>query len=151
MSNLFLEFIFAFLGTLGFTIIFNVPLRHMPVASLIGGLGWITYHIAVDTGTTIPIACFLGACIVGIGSDLASRICKEAATIFVIPGVLPLVPGAGTYYTMLAIVEGNLDNAAETGIQTLAMAGSIALGLLVIGTVIQIFRSASSNIRKKEA
>lgn len=151
MSNLFLEFIFAFLGTLGFAIIFNVPLRHMPVASLIGGLGWITYHIAIYYGTTIPIACFLGACMVGLGSDIASRVCKEAATIFVIPGVLPLVPGAGTYYTMLAIVEGNLDKAAESGIQTLAMAGAIALGLLVIGTIVQIFRSTMANIRKKEA
>lgn len=151
MSNLFLEFIFAFLGTFGFAIIFNVPLRHMPVASLVGGLSWVTYHVAVDLGTTVPIACFLGACMVGLTSDIASRIRKEAATIFVIPGVLPLVPGAGTYYTMLAIVEGNLDKAAATGVQTLAMAGSIALGLLVIGTVIQILRSATANIRKKTA
>lgn len=151
MNNMILEFIFAFLGTLGFTIIFNVPLRHMPVASLIGGLGWVTYHMAIDYGTTIPIACFLGACMVGLTSDMASRICKEAATIFVIPGVLPLVPGAGTYYTILAIVEGKLDEAAATGIQTLAMAGSIALGLLVIGTVVQIIRGTVANIHKKQA
>lgn len=151
MINLFFEFIFAFLGTLGFAIIFNVPLRHMPVASIVGGLGWITYHIAIDLGATIPIGCFLGACMVGLSSDMASRICKEAATIFVIPGVLPLVPGAGTYYTMLAIVEGNLDEAASTGIQTLAMAGAIALGLLVMGTILQIVRTTASSIRKKEA
>lgn len=150
MSNLFFEFIFAFLGTLGFAIIFNVPLRHMPVASAIGGLGWVTYHIAMYYGMTIPIACFLGACMVGLTSDIASRICKDAATIFVIPGVLPLVPGAGTYYTMLAIVEGNLEEAAATGVQTLAMAGAISLGLLVIGTVIQIIRGVSANISKKK-
>ena len=87
---------------------------------------------------------------VGLSSDIASRVCKEAATIFVIPGVLPLVPGAGTYYTMLAIVEGNLEEAAATGIQTLAMAGAIALGLLVVGTIIQIFRSAMHNISKTQ-
>lgn len=150
MNNMIIEFIFAFMGTLGFAIIFNVPLRHMPTASIIGGLGWVTYHIAVDAGLSIPIACFLGACTVGLTSDLASRLLKEAATIFVIPGVLPLVPGAGTYYTMLAIVEGNLEEAAATGVQTLAMAGSIALGLLVTGTIVQIFRSAVRNIRKQQ-
>lgn len=138
MSNLIIQFLFAFMGTLGFAIIFNVPLRRMPTASIIGGLGWITYQVAISTGSSIPFACFLGACIVGLTSDIASRLLKEAATIFVIPGVLPLVPGAGTYYTMLAIVEGNLDEAAFTGVQTLAMAGAIALGLLVIGTTIQI-------------
>jgi len=150
VSNLFLEFIFAFLGTFGFTIIFNVPLRHMAVASFVGGLGSITYHIAMDFGTTITIGCFLGACMVGLASDAASRICKEAATIFVIPGVLPLVPGAGTYYTMLAIVEGDLNNAAAQGIQTLAMAGSIALGLLVVGTMVQIILSTAASLRKDE-
>ena len=98
-------------------------------------------------GCGIAIACFFGACTVGLTSDIASRICKEAATIFVIPGVLPLVPGAGTYYTMLAVVEGNLDQAAAKGIETLAMAGAIALGLLVMGTIFQIFRGITRRIR----
>ena len=146
MSNLFVEFLFAFLGTLGFTLIFNVPLRHIPVASFVGGAGWVIYQIAVAMGSGVAIACFFGACTVGLTSDIASKVCKEAATIFVIPGVLPLVPGAGTYYTMLAIVQGNLDQAAAKGIETLAMAGAIALGLLVMGTVIQIFRAAAKKV-----
>lgn len=146
MSNLFVEFLFAFLGTLGFTLIFNVPLRHIPVASFVGGAGWVIYQIAAAMGSGVAIACFFGACTVGLTSDIASKVCKEAATIFVIPGVLPLVPGAGTYYTMLAIVQGNLDQAAAKGIETLAMAGAIALGLLVMGTVIQIFRATAKKI-----
>lgn len=147
MSNLFVEFLFAFLGTLGFTLIFNVPLRHIPVASFVGGAGWVVYQIASAMGCGIAISCFFGACTVGLTSDIASKVCKEAATIFVIPGVLPLVPGAGTYYTMLAIVQGNLDQAAAKGIETLAMAGAIALGLLVMGTVIQIIRGVSKRVK----
>ena len=147
MSNLFIEFLFAFLGTLGFTLIFNVPLRHIPVASFVGGAGWVVYQIASAMGCGIAISCFFGACTVGLTSDIASKVCKEAATIFVIPGVLPLVPGAGTYYTMLAIVQGNLDQAAAKGIETLAMAGAIALGLLVMGTIIQIFRGVTKRFK----
>jgi uncharacterized membrane protein YjjB (DUF3815 family) len=147
MGNLFGEFIFAFLGTLGFTLIFNVPLRHIPVASFVGGAGWVVFQIADAMGCGVAIACFFGACTVGLTSDIASKVCKEAATIFVIPGVLPLVPGAGTYYTMLAVIEGNLDQAAAKGIETLAMAGAIALGLLVMGTVMQIIRGASKRIK----
>ncbi len=147
MSNLFVEFIFALLGTLGFTLIFNVPLRHIPVASIIGGAGWVVFQIAVSMGCDIAIACFFGACTVGLTSDIASKICKEAATIFVIPGVLPLVPGAGTYYTMLAIIQGNLNGAAAKGIETLAMAGAIALGLLVMGTILQIVRGIARRIK----
>ena len=147
MGNLFGEFIFAFLGTLGFTLIFNVPLRHIPVASFVGGAGWVVFQIADAMGCGVAIACFFGACTVGLTSDIASKVFKEAATIFVIPGVLPLVPGAGTYYTMLAVIEGNLDQAAAKGIETLAMAGAIALGLLVMGTVMQIIRGVSKRIK----
>ena len=145
--HLLVEFIFAFLGTLGFTLIFNVPLRHIPVASIVGGAGWVAYQIAESMGCGVAIACFFGACTVGLTSDIASKLCKEAATIFVIPGVLPLVPGAGTYYTMLAIVQGNLDQAAAKGIETLAMAGAIALGLLVMGTIIQIVRGVTKRFK----
>lgn len=147
MNNLFIEFMFAFLGTLGFTLIFNVPLRHIPVASFVGGAGWVIYHIAVAGGCGVAVSCFLGACTVGLTSDIASRVCKEAATIFVIPGVLPLVPGAGTYYTMLAIINGNLEQAADKGIETLAMAGAIALGLLVVGSILQIIRGISNRLK----
>ena len=145
--HLLIQFIFAFLGTLGFALIFNVPLRHIPVASIVGGAGWVAYQIAVSMGSGVAMACFFGACTVGLTSDIASKLCKEAATIFVIPGVLPLVPGAGTYYTMLAIVQGNLDQAAAKGIETLAMAGAIALGLLVMGTIIQIIRGITKRFK----
>ena len=147
MPNLFIEFIFAFLGTLGFTLIFNVPMRHIPIASFVGGAGWVVFQIADAMGCGVAIACFFGACTVGLTSDISSKVCKEAATIFVIPGVLPLVPGAGTYYTMLAIVQGNLDQAAAKGIETLAMAGAIALGLLVMGTILQIIRGVTRRIK----
>ena len=73
MNNLFLEFIFAFLGTLGFAFIFNVPKRDMPIASLVGGAGWVIYQIAISLGCGIAISCFLGACTVGLTSDIASR------------------------------------------------------------------------------
>lgn len=149
MVDLIIQFIFAFFGTLGFTLIFNVPLRHIPTASAVGGFGWVAYQIAMATGASIPIACFWGACIVGLTSDISARLFKEAATIFVIPGVLPLVPGAGTYNTMLAVVQGDLQKAASTGVQTLAMAGAIALGLLVMGTILQLVRAITSNKKQK--
>lgn len=151
MINLLLQFVFAFLGTLGFTFIFNVPKKQMPVAAAIGGVGWVIYQVSVSADLGIALSCFLGACAVGITSDIASRVFKEAATIFVIPGVLPLVPGAGTYYTILAAVEGNLPEAAEKGVQTLAMAGAIALGLLVTGSILQMIRSISARKNSKSA
>ncbi|MEG0830320.1 MAG: threonine/serine exporter family protein [Anaerovoracaceae bacterium] len=136
-----ISFIFAVFATLGFSIIFRVPLKHIPVASLIGGIGWLIYQVCLSFDTSSLWSCFFAACTVGILSDLSSRIFKEASTIFTIPGILPLVPGAAIYKTMLAIVSGDLSLAANLGSQTLLMAGSIAIALLVVGAMIRIIVS----------
>ena len=60
-------------------------------------------------------------------------------TIFVIPGILCLVPGAKIFYTMEALLKNDIENMAQIGVQTLMMAGAIAMGLLVIGAIIKVF------------
>ena len=56
---------------------------------------------------------------------------KRPVTTFLISGLFPLVPGAGMYYTMLAIVHNDLSEALSTGISTLSTAGSDGIGDLV--------------------
>ena len=81
---------------------------------------------------------------VGLCSAEASRIFKEAMTIFVIPGILCLVPGAKIFYTMEALIRNDIEDMAEIGVQTLLMAGAIAMGLLVMGALIKVFRAVLS-------
>ena len=141
MISLLSEFLFALLATLGFCFIFHIPARHIPPASAIGGLGWAFYQFCLLFGASTIIACFLASCLVGLLSDLAARILKDAATVFIIPGILCLVPGAGMYNTMADLVNSDLDAVAATCSQTVAMAGAIALGLLAVGAVTKIIVS----------
>lgn len=133
-------FFFALFATLGFCIIFHVPARHIPAAACIGAIGWVVYQLCMEQ-TTAVVSCFIASCVVGLLSDIASRVFKDASTIFTIPGILCLVPGSGMYNTMAALVSGNLKDAAATGSNTLMLAGSIALGLLVVGAVLRIILS----------
>ena len=131
-------FLFAFCSTVGFSILFHVPKKHITSAGLAGALGWLTYTYFITSGSGSVLACFAGSCVVAIISDVFSRAFKDAATIFVIPGILPLVPGAGMYYTMLAILEGNIEKMASTGTETILMAGAIAVALLVVASVTKL-------------
>lgn len=139
MMHLFSQFMLAFVATLGFAIIFRVPVRHIPACVIVGGLGWVTYLISDYSMDSPVMGCFFGACMVGLCSMIAARLFKEAMTIFVIPGILCLVPGAKIFYTMEALLRSDVQDMAQIGIQTLMMAGAIALGLLVIGAVIKVF------------
>ena len=131
-------FIFAFCSTVGFSILFHVPKKHIATAGFVGALGWLTYTYFIVSGSGSVLACFAGSCIVAIISDVFSRAFKDAATIFIIPGILPLVPGANMYYTMLAILEGNVTETASIGTETILMAGSIAIALLVVASVTKL-------------
>lgn len=144
MMHLFSQFMLAFVATMGFAIIFRVPVRHIPVCVVIGGLGWVTYLIAESSLGSPAIACFFGACMVGLCSAIATRIFKEAMTIFIIPGILCLVPGAKIFYTMEALLRNDVQDMAQIGVETLMMAGAIALGLLVMGAIIKVFRAIVS-------
>ena len=134
-----LPFIYAFFSTIGFCILFHVPKKHLLSASFIGACGWLTYTYLTSSGSGKVLACFAGAFIVAMLSDFFSRAFKDAATIFIIPGILPLVPGAGMYDTMLAILEGNLDKTASAATETLLMAGAISVALLVVASIVKLF------------
>ena len=75
---------------------------------------------------------------VGLLSNFAAHFLKDAGTIFIIPGILCLVPGSAIFNTMAAMLREDFTETAEVGTQTLMMAGAIALGLLTIGAVLRV-------------
>ena len=147
ISNLVLQFIYAALATLGFALIFRVPTIKLPICALIGALGWMGYQLSIFDGFTSVMACFAGACVVALLSDIFSKLMKEAATIFIIPGIMPLVPGAGMYRMMLCLIHNDIDGFAVEATQTLLAAGAIAVGLLVMGSLLKILRMITNKVK----
>lgn len=140
MIDLLVQFILAVFAILGFSVIFGVPIKKIPACVIIGALGWVVYEIAVNYLESPVVGCFAGACVVGMLSSICARFLKEASTVFIIPGILCLVPGFKIYNTMEALLLHNYENTAEIGVQTLMMAGAIAIGLLVMGVIVGLFR-----------
>ena len=60
---------------------------------------------------------------------------KKPAIIFTIPGILPLSPGLGIYNTMLYMVQKDFEKGFSKGIDTISIAASIALGILVVTSI----------------
>ena len=139
-------FLFAFCSTVGFCILFHVPKKHIVTSSFVGACGWATYTYFITSGSGSVLACFAGSCAVALLSDIFSRAFKDAATIFIIPGILPLVPGANMYYTMLAILEKDVEKTASIGTETMLMAGAIAVALLVVASIIKLLTLIGRNL-----
>jgi uncharacterized membrane protein YjjB (DUF3815 family) len=128
-------FIFSFMSTIGFSILFHTPTDVVLKTGIVGGISWIVYYTASLFFEDKIISTLLAAITVGILGELFSRHFKKPATVFIIPGIIPLVPGAGMYYTMLALVVKDYASAANKGIETFFIAAAISAGLIISTTL----------------
>lgn len=53
-------------------------------------------------------------------------------TVFLISGIIPLVPGAGVYWMAYYLIMGDLNQAAANGLSATKAAVAIVLGISVI-------------------
>lgn len=134
------QFIFAFISTLGFSILFNIPRVSIIKASINGAFGWIIYITLNHVFFSPVIGSLWGALIVGIVGEIFARIYRKPATVFIIPGIVPLVPGSGMYYTMQAVIEKNFYKAAEIGSETIFIAAAISIGIILSSSLSRLLR-----------
>lgn len=140
MPNAAVMLITAALSTLGFSILFYVHPRRLLVATLGGLLTTAAYLLAGHflDGELLPN--LIGA-LVGAGySEIMARVTKVPVPVYMVPCVIPLVPGSGLYGTMFNFVTGNYAAAAEAGLRTLQTALGIAGGIVIASVLGIIFR-----------
>ena len=139
----------SFIITFGFGILFNIKGKKLLFAALGGGLSWYCYSLPLSLGLSEVSSLFISALVFSTYSEVLARIFKTPVTSFVICALFPLVPGSGMYYTMLATINGDLQNAVHLGINTLANAGTLALGVIFISTITSlIFRAKRKHFTK---
>ena len=126
----------AFLASIGFGILFNIRGKKLILAGLTGAIGGILYKYSLYLGMSELVANFLGALGLAIFGEIFARLCKTPVTTFI---VCALVPGGGMYYTMLEVIQGNVQEALVKGLETLSIAGVLALGILVVSTGTQFY------------
>lgn len=140
-----LQFIYSFFATIGFAIHFGAPINSIIPSGISGAASWTLYYFMFSILNDKILANFMGALLVGtLGEFLASKY-KKPATVFITPGIVPLVPGAGMYYTMSYLVSRNYNEAINSGTEVFFMAAAIAVGIIVS----TIFSKSLRKFRKK--
>lgn len=125
----------SFIASLGFGIIFNIRGKNLIFAALGGGLSWFCYLFFRNFSMSDVLSFFLSSVIFSTYSEICARILKTPVTTIVICALIPLVPGAGMYYTMYEAITGNITGSIELGLTTIANAGSLALGVVFVSTI----------------
>ncbi len=124
------QIIAATLGTLGFVILFNAPKSEYFFCSLNGTIGWTSYIIATNKGLSVIISSLISTFLLTIIGRILSSRRKKPLTLFLIPGIFPIVPGAGIYYTSYYFIMNDFNKFASKGFETFKISGAIVLGIL---------------------
>ena len=125
------QVIAAVAGTIGFSVLYSVPRAYYPHCGLIGGAGWLLYCLLLPACSEPEATLFAAMAVVVLSRFFAVRK-RCPVTIFLISGIIPLVPGGGVYWTAYYIVMGEVKLAAETGFMALKVAVAIVLGIVFV-------------------
>lgn len=128
----------ALIGCIGFSILFNIHGHGMFLCALGGMLSWLVYLVSLQLGCGSILAYFWSALFASIYSETMARVRKYPAISYLVVAIFPMIPGAGAYYTMNYAVRGEMELFAEVGMHTAAIAGILAVGILLGSTAFRL-------------
>lgn len=143
--SLWIHFIYSFFATVGFAIVFNVPKSSLVYGGFSGAVGWTLFTTLTSVQVNTAFANLASAVCVALLGEIFARIEKKPVTAFVIPGIIPLVPGYGMYSTMLILLQNDFETGMQMGISTIFNSGAIAMGIILVSSLARIFKIKKEN------
>ena len=131
----------CFVGCMGFCIIFNIHGKGSLFCALGGVLVWIVYSLTLQLSGSDLAGYFWGTLVAAGFSELMARVRKCPAISYLVVAIFPLIPGAGVYYTMRYAVLGQMDLFASQLMHTAAIAGIMAVAILLVSTSVRLWFS----------
>lgn len=132
------EILAAMMGTIAFSVLFGVPKKYYLCCGVIGGIGWGVYTLISDQGAATAASFVATMAIVFLARAMA--VWKRCpVSIFLVPGIFPLVPGTSVYWTAYYLVTDQVKLGLENGYMAVKLAFSIVLGIVCVFEIPQKF------------
>ena len=146
--SLFVECLVCAFASAGFCIIFNIHGPGMGLCLIGGTLSWCAYRFCADLGLSDPISFLIAASLSAMYAEIMARLRRCPSTGYLITALFPLIPGSHIYQTMVYAIHGDTDGFMTRGTHTAALAGALAIGILLISTLFRMWAVWRSHRRK---
>lgn len=141
----------SFIACCAFGVQFNIRFRHLTAAAVGSAVSQIIYYLLEAGDMSAVKCCFIASAAVSVYSEIMARCLKAPVNMYLIVGIIPLVPGGLTYYTMLALVTGDSDTFVSRGADAVSVAFAIAMGIFAVSSAIRIIDEIIRNRRIRSA
>ena len=136
-------------GTMGIILQFGIEKRVIVWALISSILCCAAYEISAMLGADFFLASFIASAVAAAYSDFMAHLVKVPATVMIIPGIVPLVPGGRLYYTMLGAVSENMTLFSENGTAALSIAAGLAMGIIAVTAISRPLNAKIAEITQK--
>jgi uncharacterized membrane protein YjjP (DUF1212 family) len=120
-------------ASLSFGVVLGLPAHRLPIALASGALAWLLQ--AATRGFAGSQGVFATSLVLAAVANLYARRTQRPAQLFLMPGMLLLVPGALSFRSLEALLRGDYVTGATQFVDVLQVAGALVMGLLVASVV----------------
>lgn len=142
----FLPCLYSFVACIAFCVLFNIH-SGILICSFGGALGWLVYLLCAPVFHSDIMQAFVAALFISAYSETMSRIRKCPVTGYLLVAFFPLVPGGGIYYAMEHAINGETELFLDVLLHTLGLAGSLAVGVLMVSSFVRLLNTAQRRRR----
>ncbi|MBS4196941.1 threonine/serine exporter family protein [Lederbergia citri] len=141
--------ILSMISAVGFGIIFNAPRKALFHCGVAGMAGWFVYIVMIDSGIDVVQAAFSGAFIVAIIGHIMAKRYRTPIIVFIVAGIIPLVPGGTAYDAMRHVVSNDYSKAIPLAMKAFIIASAIAMGLVFAEVLVQFIMKIIKGLRTR--
>jgi len=136
MTDQLITMLAAGAGSAGFAFFFNAKKSQILCAAISGLLISGMYLLLASQNDSILLDNMLCAMLVTAYAEIFARIMKAPSSVFLLPAIIPLVPGGFLYYGMYGLVTGENEIAWQNANATMLTGLGIAMGILVVSVIV---------------
>ena len=145
------ELLGCMVATVGFCVVFNLHGFGISFCLIGTALSWGSYSLCAMLGASEIVCYLIAAALSAIFAETMARIRRYPSTPYLIMALLPLIPGSSIYYSMVHAVAGEMDQFIDRISYTAALAGTLAVGILLASTLFRILTVAKAHRQKRRS
>ncbi len=138
LREMILPCIYSFIASIAFGVQFNIRFRHMLAAGIGAVLTQLIFIGFEMSGLGQMICYFFAASAVSVYAELMARRLHVPVNMYLVIGIIPLVPGGNLYNTMISFVGGDIDSFSHQFAEAVGIAGSIAMGVFAVSALMRL-------------
>lgn len=140
LSDILLPCVYSLIASIAFGVQFNIRFKHMLTAGIGSVLTQLIFIGFGMSGSGQMLCYFFSAAAVSVYAELMARRLHVPVNMYLVIGIIPLVPGGNMYNTMISLVGGDIESFSHQFMESVGIAGSIAMGVFAVSALARLIR-----------